>query len=96
MSNASDFAQITNENDVFSQVGDNERLSELVDQIRKASRGLPTEAEKEVLSLNEKLERHKEDPEKAAGVLRSIKGVCEGAAGNLTAQGILAAIASIL
>lgn len=96
VSNASDFAQVTNANDIFSQAGDSERLSELVDQLRQASSGLPEDEQKKVLLLTDQLETNKEDPEKSAGALQSIKNVCEGVAGNITAQGILAAISNFL
>lgn len=96
VSNASDFAQVKNANDIFSQAGNSEKLSELVDQLRQASLGLPEETQKEILLLTDQLEQDKDDPEKAAGALQSIKSVCEGAAGNISAQGILTALASFL
>jgi len=96
LSYASDNAQIQNDNRIDVSSLSTEKLAELIAQLKDAAPSLPEENREEVLLLTNQLEEHKDDPEKASGILGTIKDVCVGASGNLTAQGIVGAISALL
>ncbi|MBO9696424.1 MAG: hypothetical protein J7499_09505 [Sphingopyxis sp.] len=90
-------------NSGFMSVGGDlifERLREIIPQIREAIPALPSTIQSQVTTLTEKIEtetaaRNPSQPE-IRKTMGSLKTVLEGAAGNLTASSILAAIATIV
>lgn len=95
LSNVSDNGLVNNNNTVTNFTGSPEQISEIVDRIRGSIEGLPKENRQQISDLTTQLDNEKDDPEKSAITIRSIRTVCEAAAGNLTAQGIINLLSSL-
>lgn len=94
ISNASDFASVQN-NGAGAFACSPERVETLVQQIRASGAGLPDSQRPRIIELADQLKEHKNNPEKITGILESMKRVCEAAAGNITAHGLLELLKSL-
>jgi len=94
-------AKVKNEQHVVISNGmDLEKLGSLISQVRMGAKLLPVEIKDKVEEFIEELDKEvqKEEPDdtKLQSILGSVRRVCEGAAGNLTAQGVLGLIKDML
>src|SRR5690606_21767021 len=90
LGNVSDGAQVTNQQTATLDLG---KVQDFVTQARGAIDGLPAATRREVEPLLEVVERELNsatpDRSKLSRLLGSVRSICEGAAGNLTAEGIV-------
>ena len=99
--NVSDAAKVQNSQQGTQHQNINiQSIRDLKDQIDGAINLLPKEIAENVNDLNKELhaalDTEVPKPERIHGILTSIKTVCEGAAGNLTAQGIIGLITALI
>lgn len=97
--NVSDHANVTNNQVVHGSLSV-ERVRDLVEQAKASLPALPSALAAEAGGVLDELttESRKASPDvgKLRGALSSLKTICEGAAGNIVASGITAAVTALL
>jgi hypothetical protein len=90
LGNVSDGAQVTNQQTATLDLG---KVQDFVTQARGAIDGLPAATRREVEpvldAVETELKSTNPDRSKLSRLLGSMRSICEGAAGNLTAEGIV-------
>ncbi len=100
VSSFQDQASITNVQNSYHlpfSIGD---VTDLINQTKKAASQLPVEVRTNVQNhieqIDEEIKKDEPEPSRIKSALTSLKTICEGATGNLTAQGILSLIGNLL
>lgn len=89
-------AQVTNNQVSVGQTIDKRALNSLLQQADGILEQLPPDVRDEIKPLLSEISQDTSDDGKTRSRLSSIKAICEGASGNLVAQGIVSAIAALL
>ncbi|MEX3974032.1 hypothetical protein [Paraburkholderia caribensis] len=97
--NVNDNATVTNNQTVHGSLSV-DRVRDLVQQAKPMLSALPSETAAQASTLLDELDSESRKPSpnegKLRGALKSLLTVCEGAAGNLVASGITAAVTALL
>ena len=89
-------AQVTNNQVSVGQTIDKRALNSFLQQADGILEQLPPDVRDEIQPLLREISQDTSDDGKTRSKLSSIKAICEGASGNLVAQGIVSAIAALL
>lgn len=99
LGNVTDHAQVSNHQTAIKGI-DQSALRSMLDQLSALHAQLPTPTREKLMPVVADLQKEAisaaPDQSKIRGLLLSAKMICEGAAGNLVASGVVAAITSLL
>jgi hypothetical protein len=97
--NVSDHGQVVSVQAAHAQVIDYGKLTEFVQQIKIAAPAVPENTRDALVKaadeLGQELSKSDRDRSRIQRLLATIKTICEGAVGNVVAQGILSVIGSV-
>ncbi len=100
LGNVSGQARVSNSQHANSSAPSKNDLRDFVEQVRSSQSLLPDSIQEEVgqslLILDEQISGGATDAPKTVGALKSIRVICEGAAGNLVASGVIGLVAKLI